>query len=360
MAIVDELRRILRELSPLWFSVALGTGMTAMLLHQLPYNASAIRWIAIALFAFNIFLFCFLLVLSVLRFILYPFLLRIVLLHNAQVFSLPLIPMSFATLINLTVWICTPVWGPWVTILAWVLWWIDATLSFVMCSILIFGILWTHDMRSANMTTTWLLPFLAPIVAASSGGLVAEALDQDSQVIPTLITAFVLWSVGFLPAMALIILYAHRLLEYKMPSRQQVMSLVLPVGPFGLGSLGIQSHNGIHGISLLTAIPFWACGLWWLVFAITSAIRARTTFNLEWWSTTFPTGALALATVQIGRDLASDFMKILGMVLSAGSILLWLVCFLGTVRMMVNKSILSSSYMAEIYPHTQGTRRSSV
>jgi C4-dicarboxylate transporter/malic acid transport protein. len=93
-------------------------------------------------------------------------------------------------------------------------------------------------MRLENMTGMWFLSFLPSIVAASSGSLVAQALQLPEHRGLTVTMSYFAWSVGVLPAMTLAVLYIFRFLEYKMPSQSQVMSMMIPVGPFGLGTFG--------------------------------------------------------------------------------------------------------------------------
>jgi tellurite resistance protein TehA-like permease len=88
------------------------------------------------------------------------------------------------------------------------------------------------------MTTSWLFPFLAPIVAASSGAVTAGVLESQSYIESTVITSYALWSIGVIPAMVLITIYVSNVLQYKMPPREETMSLVLPVGPFGMAAFG--------------------------------------------------------------------------------------------------------------------------
>lgn len=109
-----------------------------MLLHQLPYNVHGIRVASMVLFVLNILVFTVELALCACRFTFYPQAFGAVLKNHMQALSLPLIPMSFATLINMTVFVCVPIWGWWATTLVWVLWWIDAGIAFLACSLLAF------------------------------------------------------------------------------------------------------------------------------------------------------------------------------------------------------------------------------
>ena len=115
--------------------------------------------------------------------------------------------------------------------------------------------LWTHGIKSSVMTTSGLFPFLAPIVSASSGGVIAEVLSSERQITQTAITSYILWSIGILPAMAFIILYVYNILETNMPPKEHIVSLALPTGPFGYGAYGYAStHSQIHTIHFTNGV----------------------------------------------------------------------------------------------------------
>lgn len=49
-----ELRRRILHFTPSWFSVNMGTGITSILLHNLPYNNSHLQRISVCIFVLNI------------------------------------------------------------------------------------------------------------------------------------------------------------------------------------------------------------------------------------------------------------------------------------------------------------------
>lgn len=71
----------------------------------------------------------------------------------------------------------------------------------------------------------------------------------------------------------------------------------------------------IYVLGFMMALILWAFGLAWLFFALASIFRCKKfPFNIGWWGFTFPLGAYALATCQIGREMESAFFKVLGTV----------------------------------------------
>jgi tellurite resistance protein TehA-like permease len=95
-----------------------------------------------------------------------------------------------------------------------------------------------HETKLNIMTAAWLLPIVAAIVVASSGGIVAEVLTNDSHALLTVITSYVLWGAGVPFAMVVLVTYFQRLAFHKLPPRRVVVSALLPVGPLGQGSFG--------------------------------------------------------------------------------------------------------------------------
>ena len=111
----------------------MGTGIVATLLHQLPYNSSWLGIVADIFFVLNILLFIGFSIISLFRYTLYPHLWGTTLRHPQQNLFLGTIPTGLATLINMTVLVCVPVWGQGMATFAWVLWWIDIVLAVMSC-----------------------------------------------------------------------------------------------------------------------------------------------------------------------------------------------------------------------------------
>ena len=73
--------------------------------------------------------------------------------------------------------------------------------------------------------------------------------------------------------------------------------------------------SAIYVLGFMTALILWAFGLVWLFFASASILRCKKfPFNIGWWGFTFPLGAYALATCQLGWEMPSRFFKVLGTV----------------------------------------------
>lgn len=111
----------------------MGTGITSILLHQLPYQFNGLQYIGTVIFVLNIVLFVLITIFTILRYILYPETAQLMLTHSTQSLFLGAAPMGLATIVNMVVFVAVPAYGQWAVTVAWVLWWIDVVLSVLIC-----------------------------------------------------------------------------------------------------------------------------------------------------------------------------------------------------------------------------------
>jgi tellurite resistance protein TehA-like permease len=174
---------------------SVGTGVISALILNIPYGSPDVRWwVAFVFFILNVSLFFVFLAMSIVRYTLFPGIWSLMLHHPVQSLFLACFPMGFATLINasLSLFYTTRMWGGLSFLVTlWAFWWIDVVLSvasavlltYVMCvfTVDIFTLLirscritrQNHSVETLN--ATWMLPIVPPIVASSTGGLLAYA-----------------------------------------------------------------------------------------------------------------------------------------------------------------------------------------
>jgi tellurite resistance protein TehA-like permease len=116
-----------------WFIITMSTGALSIVIHQIPYHARWLNIISTTLFVLNLALFLLFTFISALRYLMHPELFQAVLRHGHQSLFLATFPVGLATLINMIVIVCTPVWGQGMASLAWGLWWFDSVLAAVTC-----------------------------------------------------------------------------------------------------------------------------------------------------------------------------------------------------------------------------------
>jgi tellurite resistance protein TehA-like permease len=107
----------------------MGTGIVAVLLDSIPFHARWLYYLSIIFFALNALLFALALLISILRYSLYPEIWFAMIRDPVNSLFLGTMPMGLATLIEMWVAVCVPAWGPWAKIVAWVLWMIDTVIA---------------------------------------------------------------------------------------------------------------------------------------------------------------------------------------------------------------------------------------
>jgi len=217
------------------------------------------------------------------------------------------------------------------------------------------------------MTAAWLLPIVACVVAAASGGVVASVLPNANHALITITISYVLWGMGVPLALVVLAMYFHRLAIHKLPPQEVIVSVFLPLGPLGQGGyaamqLGIQASNifprtktlhpmageVLYILGVMTAMILWGFGLVWLFFAVASISQRRFPFNMGWWGFTFPIGVFTMSTITMGQELPLAFFSVVGTVLAVGVMVLWAVVAFGTVRNILHGHLFEAPCLREM------------
>ena len=103
----------------------MGTGIVANLLATIPFKTDFLYYASIVFFILNTILFAMALVISVLRYSLYPEIWSVMIRDPTNSLFLATCPMGFATLIEMWVFICVPIWGDWAKTFVWAMWIVD-------------------------------------------------------------------------------------------------------------------------------------------------------------------------------------------------------------------------------------------
>lgn len=369
-------RRVVRNFSPSWFSVTMGTGVVSLLLITIPFKADWLYWLSVVFFGLNTVLFTLAMLISVLRYTLYPEIWTVMIQDPTNSLFLGTIPMGFATLVESWILLCCPYWGPWAATFAWVCWMIDAIVAAAITVSLPFLLMsQSHQHSLDRITAAQLLPIAATIVAAgagqypqlsrgfffrvlsltlSPGGEVAEFLPNPNHALGTLITSYVMWGMATPLALTILVIYYQRLALHKLPPREVVVSSFLPIGPLGMGGFAIMYMGKVarelfprvhlfHDLAVagdvvyvggfFIALIMWGFGLCWLVFALATIYSARPfPFNMGWWGFTFPLGVYAISTMTFGVEMPSELFKVLGTIMSVAVVVLWCVVAAGTAK----------------------------
>lgn len=86
----------------------------------------------------------------------------------------------------------------------------------------------------SEMTALYLIPIVAAVIVATTGGLVAGALTNHSHQLWTLIVSYMFWGIGSPLSWIVLTLYFLRMTVHKPLKREIIVSLLLPIGPLAL------------------------------------------------------------------------------------------------------------------------------
>ncbi|KAG9675862.1 sulfite efflux pump SSU1, partial [Aureobasidium melanogenum] len=292
--------------------------------------------------------------------------------HPTHSLFLGCFPMGLGTIVNLIVLVCVPAWGRWAATMAWALWWIDAALAVTICCSVAFLMISVHEVTPEKLTAACLLPAVSCLVAASTGGQVAqmEAL-QAHEALWTLLTCYCCWAIGFFVGLMILCIYFYRLLLFKLPSQEVVVSVFLSLGPLGQGSFGIlqcgkaakmifpeltvlpsEAGTILYVMGLIMGLVIWAMAIPWMCFAVGSVLRLkfRFPFNIGWWAFLYPVGGVASATITLSAELDSAFFGVVAEVLTAVIVLVWIICIVRTIRGAFTGELFPKPGVCELRP----------
>ena len=311
---------IVRNFTPNWFTVTMGTGVLALALNQLPFAGSWLHWLAEDLWLMDIVLFGLFSALYTTRWLLFFDEARRDFRHPVMSMSFGAVPMGLATIINGFLVFGYGLLGDMALAIAHSLWWIDVAMSLA-CGLAIPYFMFTRQEHSVEkLTAVWLLPIVAAEVSAVSGAMLIPHLPP-AEALLTLLLSYVLWAYSVPLAMSVLVLLVLRLALHKLPERDMGPSAWLALGPIGTGSLGLVLLGGdaqktfdaigVHsvgevaaGLGVIGGVVMWGYGAWWLALAALKTIhylRRGLPFNLGWWGFTFPLGVYSLATFALAR-----------------------------------------------------------
>ena len=366
-------REVIRQFTPNWFTVTMGTGVVALILPEFPFAHELLLRIATLLWQANTLLFSVFSILYLLRWLIYPHEARQIFSHSSMALFLGTIPMGLATVLNGFLKFGLPLYGDVAVQIAQVLWYTDVVLA-VAIGIIVPFCMFNHQQHELQtMTAMWLLPIVACEVAATSGGLLVVHLPAGQGAVGILFAGYVLWGMSVLPAFAVLTILMLRLALHKLPGKELAISGWLALGPIGTGALallvlGAQAPQVLAFIQMQQLGVFFqqagivasfillGFGIWWFAIAVLTTLKHAVNelpFNLGWWGLTFPLGVFTLAVLNLGHQLKLEFIVDTGLGFAAILMLLWVMVMAKTVRGMYQGHLFFSPCLKSLLEREQ-------
>jgi tellurite resistance protein TehA-like permease len=186
-----------------------------------------------------------------------------------------------------------------------------------------------HRIEPGQAGPVWLLPLVAPMVAAAQGPPLA-AHQPAGQARETLLLA--------------------RLLTTGPLTLALTPTLFLVLGPLGqsttaVGHLADAAAPGYAVLAVLYGVPVTGFALLWLALATAHVVRAGRHgmgFSMTWWSFTFPVGTCATGAASLTRHTQLAVCAGLTVLLYAVLVAAWGVAAVRTVRGLVSGELLAA------------------
>ena len=311
-----SLSSLVQHFTPNWFAVTMGTGVTGLCLDSLPWHVAWMHELGTVIWLLNLFLFGVFFVLWLSGIIFFPKLQLDLLKHSTLPFFLGCLPMGMTTLVNGFILFGLPIFGEHALVLAQWSWYVNAFLAVLVVLVVPYFMFTHHEHAITSATTLWLLPIVAPEVAASSAGMVAAHLSPAAAE-PMIILGYMLWGISLPLAFAVIVIFLQRMIFHKLPEKAIGATIWLPLGPVAMGALGLMTlGQNIIGAMILLGFATWIA-LMALVITL-HYIKDGLSYNMSFWSFTFPLGVYALSNLTLGKLTGLMFFNVYG------SILTWL------------------------------------
>lgn len=208
-----------------------------------------------------------------------------------------------------------------------------------------------HRIGDADASPVWLLPVVAPMVAASTGpALVPHLAAGNAQGRAALLLGcLAMFGVSLLATLAILPLVWGRLVRHGPLPVAVTPALFLVLGPLGqsataAGTLADAAPAArlpspyaaaLEGFAVLYGVPVIGFALLWLAIAgamVVRAFRAGMRFSMTWWAFTFPVGTCATGATSLARHTHLHALTWLAAGLYALLVAGWLAAASGTVR----------------------------
>jgi C4-dicarboxylate transporter/malic acid transport protein len=349
---VNRLSEVVRQFTPNWFAVTMGTGVLPIVLVQLPGVGPVLRPLGEGLWWLDVGLFIVFAGIYTTRWALFAGEARRIFEDGVGSMFFGAIPMGLATILSGALAFALPRLGTGVLSVVEPLWWIDVVMA-VACGVGIPYLMFTRQEHSVGgMTAVWLLPVAAAEVVATPGAYLAPHLSDPANQIAVLTVGYALWAYSVPISCVMFAVLILRMALHKLPPAGAAASSWLALGPIGTGALdmlvfgadapAIFTARGLpavaataQAVGVLGGVLMWGFGLWWLLLATLITIRyfrSAVPFNLSWWGYTFPLGVYAVVTLRLATILRLAFFEVFGVVLAVGLAAVWTVVMARTIR----------------------------
>lgn len=320
-----SLRERLKHLTWAWYTLPMSTGGLALLMDAQPKRFHGLNEIGLGVYILNLFLFSFVTVSMVLRFVLYPGLFLQSLKHPREGLFFPTFFLASATVITGAERYVVPENNLSAAAAIQGIYWVYVILTLALALGHYSFIFAGHSFNLQTMMPSLFLPIFPTMLSGTIASVIAGS-QPESEVLPIVISGLTCQGLGIFVSC---FMYAHmigRLLQSGLPSREHRPGLFMCVGPPAFTALALigmanalpENFNPdgdtswldsgmIQTMSVMAGVFLWALSFWWLGIAVIAVAQAPPKhFHLGHWAAVFPNLGFTLATISIAREFGHD------------------------------------------------------
>ncbi|WP_299537717.1 TDT family transporter [uncultured Streptomyces sp.] len=205
-----------------------------------------------------------------------------------------------------------------------------------------------HRPAPGTATPVWLLPLVAPMVAAALGPLLVAELPAGQGRGALLLACYGMFGLSLLATALVLPLVFARLVHTGPLPLALTPTLFLVLGPLGQsvtavnaladvapGAVGPPYASAFGAAAVLYGVPVTGFALLWLALATALVVRAAVDgmpFSMTWWGFTFPVGTCVTGASGLARHTGLDAFTWVAVALYALLLAAWAVTGARTVR----------------------------
>ncbi|MCL6302296.1 TDT family transporter [Streptomyces kronopolitis] len=199
-----------------------------------------------------------------------------------------------------------------------VLWSLGTLVAVVVAAAIPYLMVTRHRVEPGSASPVWLLPLVAPMVAAAQGPALVPYLPAGQAQQTLLFACYALFGMSLLATLAFLPLVVSRLIHHGPLPLALTPTLFLVLGPLGQSTTavtnlahlapGVVSAPLAHAMSafaVLYGVPVMGFALLWLALATAMVLRAFRRgmgFGMTWWGFTFPLGTCVTGAAGLARQ----------------------------------------------------------
>lgn len=232
-----------------------------------------------------------------------------------------------------------------------------------------------HRTMAAQATPVWLLPLVAPMVAAAVGPLLVPHLPPGQARATLLLGCVAMFGLSLLATLLMLPLVFARLITGGPLPLALTPSLFLVLGPLGQsatavgafadaapGALPAPHGEALGVLAVLYGVPVMGFALLWLGLAGAHVVRARRLgmgFAMTWWAFTFPVGTCVTGAAALARHTGLFVYDGLAVGLYGLLVAAWAVAAVHTARGLFSGALLAAPLTAPVAPRPVTVRTTS-